>query len=145
MITDFTRKCIADIKANISLPIKNSAVIGIATLRFCYRVRGAKKFSYIYFATLLSAAQFLMDQGKIYFYTASGSSVRLYQKHLETTANTGILQVVKMKELLWPQLTFTKEEIIHYAALNEYHAKGAIIGLFKSKVVNIAWDIYTAA
>ena len=145
MTNDFKRKCLADIRPSILPPQKNSVIINADNLRFCYRVRGQKNYRYIYFPSLQQAAQFLLEQGKIYFYADNPSGVRLYEKHLETTDTTGIIQTVVMKELLWSQLQFTADEIIHYAAINEFMAAGAIIGLVKAKVINIAWSVINHA
>ena len=128
-MTSFQIKCIDDLKKNIIVAKTNCAMVTAQGVEFRYRVRGIKKPKLIAMSRF-DAAQYLQERGKIHFVSITDSGIKLFIKTYPVEkGKCPPVFVEKVTELPWSKLTFTQEEVLNYAAIEEFKEKGHIMGL----------------
>jgi hypothetical protein len=125
--------CVRAFKKRISLP---EAYFNLTEDSMLLTYHIDRKTRFITVEGRENVAQFLLEHtGKIVDYAGTGKNVRMDRAELYTMVgkNSVPVQLTKISELKWSQITFDRWEVEHLAAVNEYEITGFKTGLSKLK------------
>lgn len=131
----FQQKCLSDLRRHISLPGRNWFVLNEVNIRFCY-LYNSNELKYIILPSKEHVAAFMLANEFIKKVVYMGDNVKMYLEEFEQVCQRkSFYQRSVLKELPWQEISFTREQVLDFAAQAEFEGVGGITGFCKAKII----------